>query len=230
MADEEQLSETEGADRLESQRGITLTDGVHPVFPTPLMVKRFGDADPFNSRLTSVIETREQQSPSAGMSNIKGWHSAGDLLDWPDPEIVELRRRIQACLTFVLKKTRNPARSFDMRTSVRAWANVARTGAYNAIHNHTPALFSGVYYVTLGDAPEPGSRSGLIEFVDPRPGPHGGPLPTHAFNRPLVIDPEPGMMLIFPSWLLHMVHPYEGEAPRISIAFNLHIKDGGISG
>ena len=57
--------------------------------------------------------------------------------------------------------------------------------------------------------------------IDPRPGPHGGPLPTHAFNRPLIIDPEPGMLLMFPGWLLHYVHPYRGTTPRVSIAFNL---------
>lgn len=237
MADQEPLSASEDDARepdpqeQESRaRGTALGDGLHQAFPTPLLVKRFGDGDALNSRLISVIETRERQSPSVGMSNVKGWHSDGDLLEWPEPEIAELRRRVHGGLSFMLEKTRNPSRSFDMKTSVRAWANVARAGAYNAIHNHTPALFSGVYYVTLGDMPEPGSRSGLIEFVDPRPGPHGGPLPTHAFNQPLVVDPEPGMMLIFPSWLLHMVHPYDGVAPRMSIAFNLHIKDGGLSG
>ena len=32
------------------------------------------------------------------------------------------------------------------------------------------------------------------------------------------------MIVMFPSWLLHHVHPYQGERPRISIAFNAAFK------
>jgi uncharacterized protein (TIGR02466 family) len=226
MADQKPVTK-----RASGTRGIELGDGLHSAFPTPFLVKRFGDADGTNTQLTKVILDRAEQAPSVGMSNVKGWHSEGDLLDWPEPGIKTLRDRIETGLSYMLEQTRNPAHSLDMRAKVRAWANVARQGAYNAIHNHTPALYSGVYYVAMGDRPvdDPASRSGLIEFVDPRPGAHGGPLPTHAFNKPLILDPEPGMMLIFPSWLLHAVHPYDGMAARISVAFNLHIKDNGIS-
>ena len=222
MAEQEPVNQ-----RPSGTRGISLTDGLHAAFPTPLLVKRFGDTDGVNAQLTQVIGARAKQSPSLGMSNVKGWHSDGDLLDWAEPGIETLRDRIQSGLSDMLEQTRNPARSFDMRAKVRAWANVAWTGAYNAVHNHTPALLSGVYYIALGDRPvdDPSSHSGLIEFVDPRPGPHGGPLPTHAFNTPLIVDPDPGMMLIFPGWLLHTGHPYDGTSPRISVAFNLHIKD-----
>jgi len=30
-------------------------------------------------------------------------------------------------------------------------------------------------------------------------------------------------MLIWPSWVKHMVHPYVGDEPRISIAFNVNV-------
>jgi hypothetical protein len=38
------------------------------------------------------------------------------------------------------------------------------------------------------------------------------------------VRPENGMMLIFPGWLNHYVHPYWGERERISVAFNLMIR------
>jgi predicted 2-oxoglutarate/Fe(II)-dependent dioxygenase YbiX len=31
---------------------------------------------------------------------------------------------------------------------------------------------------------------------------------------------EPGQLVIFPSWVLHEVKPFEGEGERITIAFN----------
>ena len=35
--------------------------------------------------------------------------------------------------------------------------------------------------------------------------------------------PEPGLMLLFPSWLRHSVLPYYGESSRITIAFNIRV-------
>ena len=31
---------------------------------------------------------------------------------------------------------------------------------------------------------------------------------------------EPGQLVLFPSWILHDVKPYEGEGERITVAFN----------
>ena len=39
-----------------------------------------------------------------------------------------------------------------------------------------------------------------------------------------VFDPSDGLMLLFPSPMLHLVHPTEGDAPRITVAFDLGIR------
>ena len=36
----------------------------------------------------------------------------------------------------------------------------------------------------------------------------------------LIVAPEPGMLVMFPSWLEHWVTPYRGKGQRISVAFN----------
>ena len=42
-----------------------------------------------------------------------------------------------------------------------------------------------------------------------------------AFLPPgIFIRPEPGLMVLFPSYIPHMVFPHRGKRPRISIAFN----------
>ena len=40
---------------------------------------------------------------------------------------------------------------------------------------------------------------------------------------------EPGQLVLFPSWILHDVKPYEGEGERITVAFNcwFSLKDDG---
>jgi uncharacterized protein (TIGR02466 family) len=37
------------------------------------------------------------------------------------------------------------------------------------------------------------------------------------------VIPKAGRLVMFPSWLLHQVRPYRGNAERISIAFNLTV-------
>ncbi|MEB0078450.1 putative 2OG-Fe(II) oxygenase [Pseudomonas sp. CCI3.2] len=37
------------------------------------------------------------------------------------------------------------------------------------------------------------------------------------------MKPSSGTFLVFPSWLLHAVSRYEGQRPRVSIAFNFSI-------
>ncbi len=37
------------------------------------------------------------------------------------------------------------------------------------------------------------------------------------------VQPKAGRLVMFPSWLLHQVRPYRGDAARISIAFNLTV-------
>ena len=45
-------------------------------------------------------------------------------------------------------------------------------------------------------------------------------IPFNAMN-PVTLRPEAGVLFVFPSFLYHGVHPYQGNSPRISIAFNL---------
>jgi hypothetical protein len=41
----------------------------------------------------------------------------------------------------------------------------------------------------------------------------------------IVITPEVGKLLVFPSWLQHMVYPFKGKGERRTIASNLNCWD-----
>jgi uncharacterized protein (TIGR02466 family) len=97
------------------------------------------------------------------------------------------------------------------------WANVNPPGSYHPTHAHPNNFLSGVYYV---DAP--GSGTDLV-FQDPRPisiMPWSG-KPTRMTANASTAQPQPGRMVIFPSWLRHHVPTNEGTTERISISFNL---------
>jgi len=40
-----------------------------------------------------------------------------------------------------------------------------------------------------------------------------------------VIQPEVGKLLVFPSWLQHMVYPFKGKGERRTVASNLNCWD-----
>jgi hypothetical protein len=44
--------------------------------------------------------------------------------------------------------------------------------------------------------------------------------PGDPYGEPFRVRPRAGLLVVFPSWLYHWVHPYSGQGPRIAISFN----------
>ena len=179
------------------------------------MERRLDTIVPLNERLREIVLEREACEPGVSASNVSGWHSSADLLEWGNPEIQTLRENILASGTEMTAAMLPPGMAGRVQVKFHGgcWANVLRAGGYNRIHNHPGAVWSGCYYVAVGKAVAEPVHNGWIEFQDPRPGNlHGGK------ER---VNPQPGKLLIFPGWLNHFVNPFQGEGERISIAFNL---------
>jgi uncharacterized protein (TIGR02466 family) len=84
-----------------------------------------------------------------------------------------------------------------------------------------PSHWSGVVYLAAEearDASDPEDSGGLLEFVNPHPmGRHSGQQQTISFA------PKDGLVILFPAFLVHYVHPNGGDATRVSLSFNLDI-------
>ena len=105
------------------------------------------------------------------------------------------------------------------------WFNIMKAGNSINVHSHSPGpVWSGVYYVT---APK---GSGKICFTQNRTHIKESPKTKedtyyykyigHNFQE-VPYTPEPGMMLIYPSWLDHRVSMHSVPTDRIAISFNL---------
>jgi hypothetical protein len=44
--------------------------------------------------------------------------------------------------------------------------------------------------------------------------------PGDPYGEPVRVRPVAGLLVVFPNWLYHWVHPYTGQTPRIAISFN----------
>jgi uncharacterized protein (TIGR02466 family) len=136
-----------------------------------------------------------------------------------DAGLDELERFvIGAAMTFFEKALRLPPRRLEIE---RAWINIFRPGAQEAQHSHDGSLLSCSYYVEAPKdcgcivMPDPiGARRSYREFTKTA----GSDLPT---RREIAVEPQPGRLVMFESWLPHYVQCNKSDQVRISIAMNL---------
>ncbi|MEJ0047451.1 MAG: TIGR02466 family protein [Rhodospirillales bacterium] len=201
-------------------------DDFSMIFATPLVIRDWPDSDTLNTELAGLIAAAQMAVPGVGKSNVGGWHSPPDFILGEVPALATLRERIR---TVVIELTRRLMAPGAYHFKIDGWANILRAGDYNGPHNHPNATWSGVYYLT--GVPEPADRqpnavpplAGKIEFFDPRPAAGMVYAAESMLQRRCLFTPRPGCMLVFPSWLQHMVHPHDGAGERHSIAFNVTV-------
>jgi uncharacterized protein (TIGR02466 family) len=94
-----------------------------------------------------------------------------------------------------------------------------KPGGHHSAHIHPHSILSGTLYV------EGPNGSGPIRFEDPRL-PMMMAAPVRRDDAPedlrtfVSIEPRPGLLLMWESWLRHEVLPGSAKADRLSISFN----------
>jgi uncharacterized protein (TIGR02466 family) len=188
-------------------------------FPTSIGQLMVPDAEAMNRDLEALILAEEAEYPSLGRSNIGGWHSRPDFLSRREPTVSALTSWLSFALRRIIDATAG-ADAFKGTLSVSAWATICRAGTYHAPHSHPDSAWSGVYYVNPGSESPDHPLSGALEFLDPRAAVEAVTAPGDPYGVPFRILPRAGLLVIFPSWLYHWVHPYAGHTPRIAVSFN----------
>jgi hypothetical protein len=102
---------------------------------------------------------------------------------------------------------------------IESWANVMAPGEYGQPHSHVRASLSVVYFLDLGTPDPSNPHNGRFAFIDPRLEAccHEEPERLSRAIMPVAVE---GLMFGFPSQLVHFVHLYRGERPRITVAWN----------
>lgn len=200
--------------------------GLSMIFGTPFVSYQWPDSEGLNRELEAlVLKAEASDEQGRGIrSNAGGWQSRGNIMTWQEPAVQTLKARIEQLVfnligEIVLKDGRE--RSFTLLSD--GWANVCRPGNYNVVHTHPNAMWSIVYYVNTG-RPDPSvPYSGALELLDPRESANYIQIQNTVLDARTFIENIPGRMVIFPSWVKHMVHPFVGEGVRISIAVNVNV-------
>jgi uncharacterized protein (TIGR02466 family) len=189
------------------------------LFSTPLIRFKVQDCAVLNAALLMEGEMMRAQSKGVSKSNRGGWHSEGNLFDIDAPSIQKIKRSAEEAVFEVTRKVNSKFKPDDLNLKLFAWMNANPSGGYNAPHTHPGAHWSGVYYVAQPEVEE--GSSGMIEFLDPRFDlEHWKILDASAFRQKLTFRPSVGEVIVFPSYLMHWVHPNQSNEDRVTIAFN----------
>lgn len=201
------------------------TETVEQHFPITVLARRHHGLGPVNEKLFAWIkdmaaqhgESGENAAKSDAISTQGGYQTSKktNLFQINRPEIRTLRDRyVLPAVHHYLQSVFGPqARSLN--PNLIGWSNLLASGDWQSPHMHPTEnnLASGVYYVRLPALKPP---EGCIEFINPHPiSVHHGFLTTRR------IVPEEGLLLIFPPFYLHYVHPFRGEEQRAIIAFDV---------
>ncbi|HEX5313808.1 MAG TPA: putative 2OG-Fe(II) oxygenase [Gammaproteobacteria bacterium] len=194
-------------------------------FPITVLERRLHDVETLNEKLFAWIRDMaarygagaENAAKSASISTQGGYQTSRrtNVFELDRPEIRSLRDRhvLPAVHRYLQTVFGEQARSFN--PTLVGWSNLLAGGAWQSPHMHPTEnnLASGVYYVHLPPLEPP---EGCIEFLNPHP-----ISVHHGFNTTRRIVPEEGMLLLFPPFYLHYVHPFRGDGERAIIAFDV---------
>ena len=106
------------------------------------------------------------------------------------------------------------ARNTSPAHLVGCWSVRLKRGGFHVNHIHPPGWLSSAYYVSVpAEAHDAAARSGWIKFGEPRFAQPGGD-PRH------FVQPRPGRLVLFPSYMWHGTVAIQGDEPRLTIAFD----------
>jgi hypothetical protein len=189
-------------------------DEVIGLFPTPLLRVRGLLTPPLANRLVDHFSTRASQDNNAS-PNL----SHTEMLRPADsPLLVDAAALITPKLVDFGELLFGERIGWSIK---EMWVNRLETGGRQAMHNHANSFISGVVYLTPTH-PEaqtvfmksPGGHD--FAFRNDHAGTQPGAFSADKWVSPA---PDPGDLVLFPSYLMHAVPPNPGPR-RVTMSFN----------
>jgi uncharacterized protein (TIGR02466 family) len=226
-------------------------DPLHQFWQTPIGVHRFAQAEAVNAVLVRVFQSLRatdtaNNSPADGGASAPAprafYASRDDLLqrirlaEWEQLVgfLVDSVRQTVVLANQGAWPEGKPGFQIAMRG---IWFQVSSQGSHHDVHTHGNCSWSGVYCLQV-DPPEQrsahpvlGAANGVTRFYGPHFNRLGGAAMdfgnAYLQNAHLDIEPVPGQLVVFPSWLPHQAMPYHGTTDRVIVSFNVSVHAAG---
>jgi hypothetical protein len=192
-------------------------------------------------------EYREDKNKKSMADTLVGQISQGEqlLMDSGDLRVKEYSQFVQSLgVDYLNFFANNTGFKYKNRKAVvldETWSVHSYAGDYNPLHDHGTKTIMGISTTGWTKVPQQildkpvsgtlqyslynasGNCDGCISFQYGR----NELLNADRLRPPqtFLMKPEVGKLLVFPSWLQHMVYPFKGEGERRTVASNLNCWD-----
>ncbi len=175
----------------------------------------------FHAELQPALEARHRQATHPLDQSMRlGTQTSRGLLGDPDPLIRQYLSLLAAPLAdYQAAIGQDPAHPMRSRNRGKArptgcWSVRLGCGGFHVNHIHPQGWISSAYYVSVpAEVEDAEAQSGWLKFGEPR-----FATPGCAAGR--IVQPRPGRLVLFPSYLWHGTNPIHGTEPRLTIAFD----------
>ena len=207
---------------------------VQPFFAVPFGFAQLEQCATLNGELCALFRRRAAEGATYAnprpltQRNGQVFESNFELFRATDAPVQQLKQFCWSSLLSLIAELNK----YDEATMKRlliysdSWFHITRRGGFFGLHNHPNASWSGVYCVSPGNHDADKPDSGLLSFVNPATlcamhADAGNAGIRGAFGSGIRhVKFEAGQLVLFPSWVMHDVKPFEGEGERITVAFN----------
>jgi uncharacterized protein (TIGR02466 family) len=183
----------------------------------------FSNMESFNAELNAWLDRMHPTTREYLDQSLRNGSQTPDKLFGAGHDLVErLQRRIRETIARHIAEMKEDdkhpllsrrARHFDYTGS---WSSRLRDCGFHTNHIHPEGWISSCYYVALPKAvADTEGRQGWIKF--------GEPALDVTLENPIrrAIQPKPGRLVLFPSYMWHGTIPFHDTEPRTTIAFDV---------
>jgi uncharacterized protein (TIGR02466 family) len=143
-----------------------------------------------------------------GQSLRQGSQTPRDLSEYPDREIKALFRAIDGPIRHYIN-----AFAINQYRIHSAWSVRLSNGGFHTDHVHPEGWLSSAFYVRVPQALK--HQEGWLQFGQP------GTPTAPVLPAEYIVKPEPGLLVLFPSYIWHGTVPFASTETRLSCAFDI---------
>tara|TARA_B100000131_G_scaffold87397_1_gene84257 strand:- start:2500 stop:3072 length:573 start_codon:yes stop_codon:yes gene_type:complete len=179
----------------------------HVIKPMPIFSTIIEDHVEVNKYLKQVILEHRQEHPEDITSNVKAWHSSWHTHE-ENPKFQPFIDKVLAGVNFVSEGYFNCELIRTKYKIENFWCMMYEETEWTKRHCHYPSDFAVSYYVDVDPDCAPIIFESVLEDN------------VNNNNKPLTIQPQNGMLLIWPALIQHEVPPTKGKRMCISMNIN----------
>jgi uncharacterized protein (TIGR02466 family) len=192
---------------------------VHTIdLPAP---RGFASMASFLGALEPALQAlHRQRNHPLDQSPRTGTQTSRNLLVQPGPEIAALLDCLREALAEMQQALGHDAahpfraRNLSPAHIIGCWSVRLRRGGFHVNHIHPEGWISSACYVSVpAEVADTEARSGWLKFGEPR-------FPVPGLEPFAWVQPAPGRLVLFPSYLWHGTNAISGDVPRMSVAFD----------